>query len=249
MLTRIVRPSPALQAFLQPVRRGDRATCFLRDADVIITAWSDGRIPWPRCKVPGRRGGSGLLVEEELARAVRCEAARALCSWWGITAETSWRWRQALGVARLNEGSRLLHAQVVAAAGRKLRGRKVPPEACERRRRTARELNLGQYLRPGALPEKLWKAAELALLGTLPLEMVARRTGRTPGAVRQKREELGIPNPTGNRWGSEEIALLGTLHDEEVGRRLGRSRSAVTQKRIDLGIPLACDRRREGNRA
>jgi hypothetical protein len=67
--------------------------------------------------------------------------------------------------------------------------------------------------------------------------MVARRTGRTPGAVRQKREELGLPNPAGNRWAAEEIALLRTLPDEEAGRKLGRSRSAVTQKRIDLGIP------------
>jgi hypothetical protein len=99
------------------LRRGDRATCLLRDADVIITAWSGGRVPWPRCKVPGRRGGSGLLVEEELAWAVRCESARALCYWWGITAETVWRWRQALGVERLNEGSRLLLAQT-AAGGR-----------------------------------------------------------------------------------------------------------------------------------
>jgi hypothetical protein len=69
------------------------------------------------------------------------------------------------------------------------------------------------------------------------------------GAVRQKREELRIPNPAGNRWGAGEVALPGTLPDEEVGRRLGGSRSAVTQKRIDLGIPPACDRRRKGNRA
>jgi hypothetical protein len=65
------------------LRRGDRATCLLRDADVIITAWSDGRIPGPRYRVPGRRGGSGLLVDEELARAVRCELAQAIRFCWG----------------------------------------------------------------------------------------------------------------------------------------------------------------------
>jgi hypothetical protein len=42
-------------------------------------------------------------------------------------------------------------------------------------------------------------------------EAVAQRTGQTAGAVRQKREELGLPNPTGNRWAAESIALLGTL--------------------------------------
>src|SRR5262249_5104340 len=40
----------------------------------------------------------------------------------------------------------------------------------------------------------------IALLGTLPDEEVARRTERTVGAVRQKREELGIPNSDSNRW-------------------------------------------------
>jgi hypothetical protein len=56
------------------LRRGDRATCLYLDAEVIVTSWSDGRIPWPRCQRPGERGGSGLLVDEELARAVRLEA-------------------------------------------------------------------------------------------------------------------------------------------------------------------------------
>jgi hypothetical protein len=51
-----------------PLQRGRRATCLYRDADVVVTGMSDGRIPWPRCRAldsPG--GGSGLLVDEELA--------------------------------------------------------------------------------------------------------------------------------------------------------------------------------------
>ena len=54
--------------------------------------------------------------------------------------------------------------------------------------------------------------------------------------MRQKREELGVPNPAGNRWRPEHVALLGTLPDEEVARTVGRSFTAVTQKRIKLGI-------------
>ena len=54
------------------LRRGDRAACLFRDGDVIITGWSDARIPWPRCRRPGTHcGGSGLLVDAELARAIR----------------------------------------------------------------------------------------------------------------------------------------------------------------------------------
>ena len=109
-----------------PLRRGDRATCLFRDAEVIVTGWSAGRIPWPRCRLPGGRGGgSGLLVDEELARAVRCESALAVRHWWGIAEGTVWRWRQALGVERLNEGSARLRRrlnQEIGAALREERG-------------------------------------------------------------------------------------------------------------------------------
>jgi hypothetical protein len=53
---------PALQ-------RGDRATCLFRDGDAVVTSWTDARISWPRCRAEGTHGGgSGLLVDEELAR-------------------------------------------------------------------------------------------------------------------------------------------------------------------------------------
>ena len=53
----------------------------------------------------------------------------------------------------------------------------------------------------------LWTPDDVALLGAVPDEEVARRTGRTAGAVRQKSEELRIPNPAANRWRPEEVAL------------------------------------------
>jgi hypothetical protein len=65
------------------LRRGDKASCLYRDGDVVITSWSDGRISWPRCRRLGTRGGSGLLVDEELARAVRLESSLAIQYWWG----------------------------------------------------------------------------------------------------------------------------------------------------------------------
>jgi hypothetical protein len=63
-----------------------------------------------------------------------------------------------------------------------------------RRRRTARELDLGRHLRKGYHGPR-WTPAELALLGNLADEEVARRTGRTVNAVRQQRERRGLPNP------------------------------------------------------
>ena len=66
-----------------------------------------------------------------------------------------------------------------------------------RRRQAARELNLAQHLRPGDHRGPWWSPAELRLLGKLPDDEVAERTGRSPNAVRIKRERLGIPNPEG----------------------------------------------------
>jgi hypothetical protein len=77
-----------------PLRRGDRATCLLRDGTVVITSWTDARIPWPRCRaLDGTGGGSGLLLDEELARAVRHESAAAVMYRWGASPGAVQRWR------------------------------------------------------------------------------------------------------------------------------------------------------------
>jgi hypothetical protein len=79
-----MHPADRLQLLHGPytapaLKRGDRAVCLFRDGDVIVTGWSDVRVSWPRCRLPGTRGGgSGLLVDAELARAVRCESAQAV---------------------------------------------------------------------------------------------------------------------------------------------------------------------------
>jgi hypothetical protein len=72
-----------------PLRVGDRATCLFRDCDVVMTGWTDARISWPRCRpldVP--RSHPSLLVNEDLARAIRQESAAALTYWWGTACQT-----------------------------------------------------------------------------------------------------------------------------------------------------------------
>src|SRR5262245_54933653 len=93
-----------------PLKRGDRTHCLFRDCQVVITSWTDALIPWPRCRaLDGPGGGSGLLVDEELARAVRHEAAVAVIFWWAASANAVKNWRRALGVGRTdNEGTRRL---------------------------------------------------------------------------------------------------------------------------------------------
>src|SRR5262249_320532 len=85
--------------------RGDRPTCLLRDGEVIMSGWRSARMSWPGWRlVEGAGGGSGLLVDEELARAVRCESALAIKYWWRASQTSVWAWRKALGVEKFNEG-------------------------------------------------------------------------------------------------------------------------------------------------
>jgi hypothetical protein len=147
----------------------------------------------PRRRRIGHRGGSGLLVDDELVRAIRSESALAIGSWWGVNGETVWRWRKAFGVEGPagTEGSRRLIQANARAGGAVISGREIPPDQMERRRRTALELNLGQNLTRGHREDR-WTRKELRLLGTMPDAGLAKQTGRTANAVRIKRERLGI---------------------------------------------------------
>jgi hypothetical protein len=179
------------------LRRGDRATCLYRDADVVITGWSAARIAWPRCgRLGGHGGGSGLLVNEELARAVRLESSLALQYWFGVGVEVVWRWRKALGVSMWGtEGSRRL-LQRNSQAGADAVKRKIFTKA-ERARHRLAALKRGS--RPNRWTGNGWSATQLALLGRFPDTEVAVKTGRTANGVRVKRQRLGIPNPAPDR--------------------------------------------------
>jgi hypothetical protein len=182
------------------LRKGDRAACLFRDCDVVVTGWTDARISWPRCLPLGAKGHPSLLVDDELARAIKHESAAALRYWWGVSESVVIRWRKALGVGRLNcPGSQRLIRAASEQGAAQVRGQELPAEQVERRRRTAVELGLGRNLTPGYNRGPWWAPAELKLLGKRPDDEVAARTGRTPNAVRIKRERLGIPNPRDRR--------------------------------------------------
>src|SRR5262249_7608542 len=118
--------------------------------------------PWPRCRRPGTHGGgSGLLVDDELARAVRLESSLAIQHWWGVSVTVVWRCRTALGVEGYNEGSARLRNELNGQLAEELKGKQLPPDQVERRRRTALELGLRP---PPDSAVWAWTAEELALL-------------------------------------------------------------------------------------
>jgi hypothetical protein len=176
-----------------PLRRGDRTACLARDCDVVVTGTSTGRIPWPRCRAFGTHGGgSGILLDDELARAVRCESALAIRHWWGVSTRTVAWWRRALGVTlTTNERSRQLRHAAAKSGAAAMRERGLTDEEADERSERAERLNLGQYLAPYQV-KHVWKEERIRLVGTQPGAEVARMLGLSVHAVRLKRTRLGI---------------------------------------------------------
>jgi hypothetical protein len=227
------------------LRKGDRASCLYRDCEVVVTSWTDAPIPWPRCRsVEYKRSRPALLVDDELVRAIQHESAVALGFWWRVSVSVVWGWRRAFLVNTTNNrGSNRLVRAAAAEGAEAIKAKEWTAEERDAQRQRALDNDQQRHLR-AAVREDTWTAEEIALLGQSPDAEVARRTGRTTDAVRQKREDLGRPNPTTTHWNAEGIALLGAMPDDEVAKRLGRSVASVTQKRCKLGIPTAFDGRK-----
>src|SRR5262249_3918133 len=235
-----------------PLKGGGRAFCLFRDCLVVVTSWTDARIPWPRCRpLDNPLGGSGLLVDEVLAWAIQHESAAAICFWWRPSEGAVWRWRKALGVTRTSSaGSRRLIQAAAKAGAFAVQEREVTDEERDRLSRRARDLGRDRDLRP-RYHGPAWTAEEVALLGQLPDAEVAERTGRTREAVRQKRNELGVPDPAARRgaygappWSPDEDALVRRLRPADAAAKAGRTMDAVYGRRHRLGATHCRGRRR-----
>jgi hypothetical protein len=86
-------------------RLGGRLFCEERGW-VTVERISDGNIPWPQTVV---RRSRAFILCGGLAKAVRRESAIAVCHWWGVTPQTVSKWRKALGVPQVNEGTARLY--------------------------------------------------------------------------------------------------------------------------------------------
>jgi hypothetical protein len=163
---------------------------------VIITGLSSAPLQWPRCCAVDVGGHPGLLVTEELLRAIRTERALALRCWFGVSGWVVWTWRKAFVVGRFGtEGSLRLHQHSSRAGAMALtRHHWTAAERQERHERALR-LRLVRHAKKGYAKrwgEQAWRAEAVALLGTMPDAELAAQLGKTSEAVRRKRSRRGI---------------------------------------------------------
>jgi hypothetical protein len=91
------------------VRVGRVLACEYRDRDVVVTGYTDARIPWPHGRPRGHRGGTpGRVVYGGQAEAVRRKSNQAVAHWFGVTPSTVSLWRKALEVGRTTAGTHRL---------------------------------------------------------------------------------------------------------------------------------------------
>jgi hypothetical protein len=216
-----------------PLKRGDKAFCLVRDWPVMVIGWSDARISWPRCiRLDPSSGRSGLLIDDELGRAIRHESATGVAYWWGLHRRTVLVWRKALGVTRTNnEGT---HRLILRAIAKTLKARFGDGLGRSSRR--------GSSAFPARGRPAVWTRDEIVLLGALSDAEVAQRTGRSPSAVLKKRASLGRPAMTRQGgayrtrfWTAEEDEAARTLSPQEAARVTGRSLRAVYKRKPYLG--------------
>ena len=162
----------------------------------MVPSWSAAPLPWPRVRGLESRGGGGLWVNEELARAIKTESAAALAYWFGVSANVAWRWRQAFGVSgtATTPGSAKAHREVCKAAAEVNKTRERTDEELNALAEGARRRNQARYFRLRWTPANGgWTKKELTLLGTDDDEVVAKKLGRSVTSVSVKRIRLKIP--------------------------------------------------------
>jgi hypothetical protein len=205
-------------------RYGATVFCEMRGY-IEIVGLSTGRIPWPIGK--RGRGRRSLVVYKGLAKAVQREASVAICHWWGITAQTVTKWRKALDVGRMNEGTtrvfQLSTFRPAFIAGRKKAHAKArDPVRCAK----IAAAKMGKK-RPPHVIQALIKAN----LGRKPSE----ETLKKMSAAHLRRGTR--PPKAGRPWTKKENRLIRLLPAAEVAARTNRTLLAVYSQRRILGLP------------
>ena len=214
---------------------GDKLACEYRGREVTVKGMTDAPIQWPCTR---RNNRASPIVCGDLIRAVRTESEIAVAHHWGVGKPTVWKWRQALQVSRMTNGTRRLGIEYAIE--------KLTPEV----RAKAKEAMHKPEVRAKLSAVKKGRASHPNTIAA------CRELGRRPKSEEWKRgqsersrkmwenpEAYGLPSR--RRWMDDELALIGTDSDRAVANALGLPVKLVKQKRESLRIPLLSQRWKE----
>jgi hypothetical protein len=209
------------------VRLGTVLSDEVRDGDVVVSGYTDARIPWPVGHSKERGGFPALVVYGRLVQAVRRESNQAVCHWFGVSAQTVSRWRKSLGVGPTNDGTHRLRS----AYTREPWAVKARQKAHRKARDPGRRAKIAAARRGKKRPPHVIEAMRKGRAGKPhPPEVRARLS-----AFLRERAKVFLPN--GRAWTAAEDELVRTLPAAEVARRTGRSLASVYARRRRLGLP------------
>ena len=193
---------------------------------VTVRGLTDAPIIWPFTWLNPNRMPTVLLCGD-LIRAVRRESSKAIMHHWGVSLNTVWKWRKALGVEEKNEGTQALHSRWA-------------PESCQsglankRRMPTLhspeRAAKIATAKRGKPRPRHVIEALRRANLGR---KLTAEHCQKLSEANKRRG---AYPPAAGRPFTSEEDVILGTATDREIGERLGRGLQTIHKRRQRLGV-------------
>lgn len=203
---------------------GDLAFCNVR-GQVKIVGLTDARIPWPKGRT-GKRSRA-IVLYGVLAQAVRRESAQAVAYWWGVGQDTVCKWRKALGVPAVNEGTQRLKRDHALEPKFRL----VRNKARAKARDPIRRSKIAAAKRGIPRPRHVIEAVRAANLGRKLSEETRHKI-----SLAHKRRGTRPPK-AGRPWKKWEERLLWIYCGTEVARQTGRSLSAVYSRRRAHGLP------------
>jgi len=205
---------------------GDKLRCEYLGQEVTVKGMTDAPIRWP-CARRNRNASPTLCGD--LIRAVQVESEIAVAYHWRVGRSVVWKWRRALNVSPMTNGSRRLRIEYAAET--------LTPAV----RAKAREAMHSEEVRAKLSAVKKGRPQHPNTIAA------CRELGKRPKSEEWKRgmsersrkmwenpEAHGLPPR--RQWTDEEIALIGTDTDQNIARLLGRTEMAVKVRRNKLRI-------------
>lgn len=200
---------------------GERVTCLAR-GDVDVIKLSAGRIQWPIAVRPGI-GGRSLVLNWDLAEAVRRETNRAVCYWWGVTPQTVSKWRKALGVKNTEATTRWR-----TMFGKSAKMRKAITAMAAKARDPKRRAKIAAAKRGKPRPPGMMESLQQANIGRKHTK-AARANMSASHKKRERRGRMDL-----QPWTDAQNDLVRTLSPIQAATKTGRTLAAIYMQRHKL---------------